>query len=138
MSAVIENTECSHCVDGPETYWYMAHKYLFDVDYARQLVSDGREPVEIDDESVQHAVETSVINEAHLAHVKTEYPGIIAHIWYTTEDGEVIHGHLLIDGHHRAARCLQLGLPFFATLLSEEESRTVLLKSPSPVAAVLA
>jgi SAM-dependent methyltransferase len=43
-----------------------------------------------------------------------------------------MQGHRLIDGHHRAARCLEEGTPFVAYLLSEEESRAVLLRSPDP------
>lgn len=130
MPAAAVETDCPHCVTGRETFWYMAHKYLYDVDLARTLVRDGREAVELDDESVQHSVDTSVIHEQHLPHVNTEYPGIIAHIAYRTETGEMIHGHVLIDGHHRAARCLQLEIPFFVHLLTEEESEIVLLKSP--------
>ena len=130
MSTATVETECPHCVTGRETFWYMAHKYLYDVDLARSLVRDGREAVELDDESTQHSVDTSVIHPGHLPHVKTEYPGIIAHISYRTEAGEMIRGHVLIDGHHRAARCLQLGIPFNVYLLSAEESETVLLKSP--------
>lgn len=130
MSAAAVETDCPHCVNGRETFWYMAHKYLYDVDLARSLVSDGREAVELDDESTQHSVDTSVIHAGHLPHVNTEYPGIIAHISYRTETGELIRGHVLIDGHHRAARCLQLRIPFFVYLLTEEESETVLLKSP--------
>lgn len=128
-TAALEN-DCPHCVSGRETFWYMAHKYLYDVDLARSLVRDGRESVELDDESVRHSVDTSVIHAAHLPHVKTEYPGIIAHITYRTETGEMIHGHVLIDGHHRAARCLELNLPFYVHLLTTEESELVLLKSP--------
>jgi len=125
----LEST-CPNCASGAETFWYMAHKYLYDVDHARQLVSDGRESVELDDESVRFSVDTSEINAAHLPHVNTEYPGIIAHIRYRTEEGEMVHGHLLIDGHHRAARCLELGIPFYVLLLTEEESEEVLLRSP--------
>lgn len=131
MSVRELETPCPNCVDGPETFWYMANKYLFDVDHARRLVADGRETVELDEESTQFSVKTSDINPRHLPHVNTEYPGIIAHIWYPDESGETIHGHLLIDGHHRAARCLELGLPFFVCLLTEDESEQILLRSPS-------
>ena len=49
-------SKCPHCRTGPETYWYLKHRYLFDVDLARKLVQDGREPVEVDDESVRQSV----------------------------------------------------------------------------------
>jgi hypothetical protein len=38
---------------------------------------------------------------------------------------------VLIDGNHRAARCLRDGLPFRAHLLTEAESEAVLLRSPA-------
>jgi hypothetical protein len=130
MSQATLETSCPNCATGAETFWYMAHKYLYDVDHARRIVADGREPVELDDESTQFSVDTSDINPGHLPHVNTQYPGIIAHIRYQNDDGEMIHGHVLIDGHHRAARCLQLGVPFFVCLLSEEESEQILLRTP--------
>ncbi len=127
--AELEMTDSSHSA-GPETFWYMAHKYLFDVDHALRLVADGREVVELDDESIRFSVDTSEINWEHVPHVNPELPGIIAHIFYQTEEGEMIHGHLLIDGHHRAARCIQLGIPFHVQLLTEGESEEILLKCP--------
>src|SRR2546430_4917733 len=94
--------ECRVCgAGGPETYWYMKHQYLFDVDLARRLVSDGRETVEVDPESVRRSVDLSEIYPEHVPHVDPSIPGIISHVWYTTDDGEVLHGHLLIDGNHR-------------------------------------
>ena len=134
MSAAMEGstTDCPHCRSGPETYWYMKHRYLFDVDLAREFVQDHRAPVEVEEESVRQSVEWSVIHPEHIGHVKTQYPGIITHVWYPQPNGEELHGHLLIDGNHRAARCLELGIPFFAHVLTEEESRRILLKSPEP------
>jgi hypothetical protein len=122
--------KCRHCQSGPETYWYLKRQYIFDVDLAKTFVQDGREPVEVEDESVRVSVDRSRIYPEHLEHVDTKYPGIITHVWYTEPTGERLHGHLLIDGNHRAARCLQLGIPFYAHVLSEEESLKIVQKSP--------
>ncbi len=122
--------KCPHCGDGPQTFRYMKSIYRFDINKAREIISDGRESVELEPDDVRFSVDTSRIYEEHLPHVDTKYPGIIAHIWYPTPEGEVLHGHVLVDGHHRAARCLQLGIPFFVHLLSEQESRDVLLQGP--------
>jgi hypothetical protein len=133
MSAPVPAAACPHCLrkDGTEVYRYhLGDGYEFDVEEARRLVGDGRGPVEVEPESVQKCVEYSRIFESHLDHVNPSAPGLIAHIWYVTEDGETIHGHLLIDGNHRAARCLRDGLPFFAHVLTEAESRAVLLHQP--------
>lgn len=123
-------SECKHCRTGEEVFRYMQRRYVFDIDTARALVDDGREAVEVEPADVRYAVETSRIYEEHLAHVNTKYPGIIAYVHYITEEGELVTAHLLIDGHHRAARCLQLGKPFFAYVLTEEESLDILHRSP--------
>jgi hypothetical protein len=123
---------CPHCKSGAETYRckYHGQRYLYDISRARELVLDGREAVEIDEESIRLEVAETRIHREHLPHVETKYPGIIAHVWFPMKDGELAHGHLLIDGNHRAARCLQLGLPYYAYILTEEESLQILLKGP--------
>jgi hypothetical protein len=100
------------------------------VNLANELVRDGRQPAELEEESLRYCVETTDLIQEHIGHVNPERPGIIAHVKYTTADGEIIHGHALIDGNHRAARCLQLGRPFFVYILSEEESERVVVRRP--------
>lgn len=121
---------CQRCRGGRETYLYLDRTYEFDVDRARKLVEDGREPVEVEDDSVRASVEHSDIDDDHVLHVNPAYPGIIAHIFYRTADGTEVQAHLLIDGNHRAARCLKDQRPFFAYVLSEEESRSIVVRSP--------
>jgi len=129
MTPTTPVSDCPRCQRSREFYWYLG-LYDFDVDKARQFVGDGREPVEVEEDSVRVAVDRTHMDEAHVAHVNPVYPGIIAHVRYRTEEGELIKGTVLIDGHHRAARCLQLQRPFFAYLLTEEESLSILVKSP--------
>ena len=121
---------CPHCKPGSETFRYLRRKFVFDVDRARKIVSDGREPMELDPSDVQKCVDDTRIYDEHVAHVNVEYPGIVAHLWFPTEDGQIVHAHRLIDGHHRAARCLQLGRPFLVHVLSEAESRKITLTAP--------
>lgn len=123
--------DCPHCRGGSESFRYMQSIYRFDIDKARELVSDGRQPIELEPDDVRFSVDTSRIYPQHVKHVNPEYPGIIAHIWYPEPNGNVLHGHVLIDGHHRAARCLELKRPYFVHLLTEEESRAVLLDGPN-------
>ncbi len=129
------NESCPRCwgEEKHEYFWYL-HLYDFDVEVARRFVADGREPVEVEEDSVRHSVENSVLYESHVGHVDASFPGIIAHVFYPAESGERIHAHVLIDGHHRAARCLREDRPFFAHILTEEESVAVLVKSPEMVA----
>lgn len=119
---------CPHCVGGAETYGYLKRKWVYDVDRARKLVSDGREAVALETSDVKYLVNDSRIHEEHINHVNTKYPGIIAHLWGPQKDGEVVHGHVLIDGNHRAARCLRDKIPFRAYLLTEAESERILLR----------
>ncbi len=124
--------ECPRCRGGHEYYWYLG-LYEFDVDKARGLATDGREPVEVEEESVRLSVRDSEMDEAHVGHVDPRFPGIIAHVQYQDEGGQMLRGHVLIDGHHRAARCLREGRPFLAYLLTEAESEAVLVGSPEVV-----
>jgi hypothetical protein len=123
--------DCPRCrVRGPEFYHYLNHSYEFDVDVARALAADGREPVEVDPDSLRASVRLSKVYKQHIDHVDLSCPGIIAFVWFTTDDGETFRGHLLIDGNHRAARCLRDDRAFFAYVLTEDESRQILVKCP--------
>ncbi len=117
---------CPHCATGAETYGYLKRAYVYDVDLARKIVSDGREPVELERDDVAYLVNDSKIYKQHVDHVNTKYPGILGHLWGPGEGGTWEHGHVLIDGNHRAARCLRDGLTFRAYLLTEEESEQIL------------
>jgi glutamate-1-semialdehyde 2,1-aminomutase len=122
---------CPRCgCHGKEVYNYMHSAYVFDVDRARALVSDGREPVELEEESVRGSVDHSRIHDDHVAHVNPSFPGIIAYLSYLDVTGDEVEAHLLIDGNHRAARCLRDQRPYYAYLLTPEESRAVLLRGP--------
>lgn len=122
---------CSICAArGAETYGYYRRRWVFDVDRARKLVSDGRQPIELSAADLEFCVETTRIHWMHVPHVDVQYPGIMAHVWHTHADGRRTHGHVLIDGNHRAARCLMMGRPFYIYVLSEAESRRILLREP--------
>ena len=114
----------------PHTFWYMSHRYLFDVDRAIELVDDGREMFELDERSARLAVKESTLNRSRLGFVDPEIPGIVAHIRYRDESGELLCGQVLIDGHHRACRCLEEGRPVLVRILDEKESLEVLLRCP--------
>lgn len=124
--------DCSRCNRGKgEAFWCLRNRYVFDVDMAREFVRDGNHDVmELEPEDVVYSVGRCEVNEGHLAHVDPSIPGIVAHIYFPNDDGQLVHGHRLIDGHHRAARCLQLGIPFPIYVLSEKESVKILMKAP--------
>lgn len=127
--------KCPQCQEGPEYYRMFYDQYKFDVDLARELTSDGREAFLLEKDDVEHAVAWAHIHEPHLDHVDLTYPGIVAHYWYVTEEDEVLHGTVLIDGHHRAARALRDNVPFYVRVLSEEESKQVTMREPEAVQA---
>jgi hypothetical protein len=123
-------SECPHCKGGAESFRYFKGAYKFDVDLARKIAGDGRKAIELTPDDVKYSVDISRIYPEHLEHVDTKYPGIIAHVWGPGRDGEWLHGHLLIDGHHRAARCVQLGIPYFVHILTKAESERVVIHGP--------
>ena len=123
-----DTPDCPHCVGGEETYGYLKRAWVYDVDLARKIVSDGREAVEIETDDVAYFVDNSRIHEQHLDHVNPVYPGILSHLWGQGHSGTIEHGHLLIDGNHRAARCLRDKIPFRAYVLTEDESEQILLR----------
>ena len=123
--------DCSRCSRGKgETFWCFRNRYVFDVDRARELVADGRPVFELDPADVAYSVGRCEVNEKHVAHVDASIPGIVAHVYFPADDGSLVHGHRVIDGHHRAARTMQLGVPFYVYVLSEEESVEILTKAP--------
>src|SRR4051812_29913191 len=125
QSQSVSREACPRCKSrGSETFYYMGGKYLFDVDKAAVICRDGREPVEVEDDSIREAIEDGTIDDFHLDHVDPTIPGIIAQIFHEHE-GETIQAHLLIDGHHRGARAMRDGLVFSCYLLDEKESKDI-------------
>ena len=122
---------CSRCSrTRGEVFRCFKKRYVFDVRKARELVADGRDKIELEPDDVTYSVNHNRINEAHVAHVDPSIPGIVSHLYFTESDGTLLHGHRLIDGNHRATRCLQLGIPFYVYVLTEEESIAILKPAP--------
>jgi hypothetical protein len=124
-------SRCSTCnSSGSETFWFLRHRFIFDVDRAREITQDGRRPQLLNRDDVRYAVDSSRIKESHVPHVQTRFPGIVARVRFIGKDGAVVRGDVLIDGHHRAARCLQLGRPFSVYLLNYNETDEILTRRP--------
>lgn len=136
-TATIPRSKCARCKlkthEGGEVFYHKDSAFKFDVDLALQIVNDGREPVQVDPESLRHCLRHTEVDEQHLPHVSIGRPGIIAHVTYHLDDGQTIVAHLLIDGNHRAARSLKDGLPFFAYLLDADETTRTLKRAPKTV-----
>ena len=123
--------DCSRCSrEGGEAFRCYRNSFKFDVTLARDIVADGREPVELDPDDIRYSLDRCEINEKHIDHVNEMIPGIVSHVFFPDADGEVHHAHRLIDGHHRAAKCLRMGIPFYVHVLSEEESIRILERGP--------
>jgi hypothetical protein len=91
---------------------------IFDVDKAKQTVSDGRSPHLVPAEMLSEILQFSEHEVSHLSHVNPEIPGII---------GQRFGGPFLLDGVHRGVRCRREGRDFRILLLSPEETRLCLL-----------
>lgn len=116
-----------------EVFYHRRGTYKFDVDLAIEIATDGREPVEVDEESLRRCIRNNEIDEEFLREVKIGRPGIIVNVPYQLDDGRTITGHLLIDGNHRATRCLRDGKPFYAYVLNEEETTRTFLRAPATI-----
>lgn len=125
-----KSDDCSRCTRNGEAFYCYKKNFVFDIDLAREFIADGREPVELDEEDVDHSINRCEINEGHLAHVNPDFPGIVGHLFFRDDDGTYAHGHRLIDGHHRATLCRRQGIPFLVHVLTEEESLAILIRSP--------
>jgi hypothetical protein len=97
-------------------------KYVFDVELARSIVSDGKhQAYGIPEDLLAKMLEVNEEHYAsHLDHVDPRIPGILA---------QRLGGICLMDGNHRARRCLRDGLPFNAYMLSMPESMECLIHS---------
>jgi hypothetical protein len=91
---------------------------VFDVTEAKRIASDSRAAEVVADQELRRMVEENDVEEAHLAHVDPEMPGII---------GQRFSGRFLIDGAHRAALALAEERAFSARVLSREETQSCLL-----------
>jgi hypothetical protein len=124
---------CSRCSRDPErgeVFRCYRGNYTFDVDLAREYISDGRKPVLMEADDVAYSIQRAEINEGHLEHVDPTLPGIVCHVFVPTTDGEIVRATRLIDGHHRAARNLRDGTDFYVYVLSQRESVKILIRSP--------
>lgn len=116
--------ECNICsqrkLGGAEVYELKGPggSSLFDVEKAQQIVSDGRRPEFLPREALAPLLAASRYEEAHLAHVDPARAGIL---------GQRFSGFFLLDGVHRAARCLQQGKDFHVFVLTPEETLSCLV-----------
>jgi len=125
----MKDKDCALCNDtGNEYFSYLFGMYVFDVTKAIEVIkATPRGTQVLSKESVEIALGWTRTNEKHVAHVDETIPGIIA---FFEHDG--IKGHVLIDGHHRAAKCVQLGKEFRVCVLSPEESVACISENNAP------
>lgn len=102
----------------------------FNVDMAARMVaSTPRQTTEPSKEWLESTMGMVNIDEKHLPNVDTAKPGIIAQL--TFKDGYRFTP--LIDGNHRATKCLQEGKQFTAHVLTPEESWKVMTSVTPPL-----
>lgn len=94
-------------------------RYFFNVDKAKAAVGEGRPLIAIDETSLRRMIMVNDYSPAHLAHVDPDKPGIMV---------QRFGGSVLIDGIHRAVRCLKEGRIFKAYSLTYEESLACLIR----------
>jgi hypothetical protein len=91
---------------------------VYDVDLAKRTVSNRRSAELIPFDTLTDLLQGSHHVEAHLAHVDPSKPGIL---------GQRFKGLFLLDGLHRATRCVREHHSFSAFVLSPEETLSCLM-----------
>ena len=91
---------------------------VFDVEKAKQIAAAGRRPVLVPADALAPFLEASHYEEAHLPHVGPGSPGIL---------GQRFSGLFILDGVHRAARCLHERRDFHAYVLTQQETLSCLV-----------
>lgn len=91
---------------------------VFNLDKAKLIVADGRRPVLVPEPQVMRFLARGDWCQMHLNHVNPERPGIAM----STSDGS-----LLLDGIHRAVRCVHERRTFYAYMLKQWEPRPCFL-----------
>lgn len=91
---------------------------IFDVERAKQICSDGRTPQLAPADALALLLPSTHYEEAHLLHVNPDVPGIL---------GQRFSGAFLLDGVHRAVRCLREKKDFYAYILTQEETLSCLV-----------
>ena len=91
---------------------------IFDVEKAKQIVSDGRTPRLMPGEILERLLQENSFELAHLRHVDLRRPGIV---------GQRSAGPFLLDGIHRGARAVRQNHNFYAFFINAEETQSCLL-----------
>jgi hypothetical protein len=121
----VSDPSCPECQEkrlSPQVYTlerFDQQTFAWAIELAINICSDGRTPSAVLPEHVNAILSVNDTNPSHLDHVDPNIPGIACVCGYAGEQPLLV----LIDGSHRAARCLRDNIPFFVYLLSEEESR---------------
>jgi hypothetical protein len=108
--------------------YYTILSLRFSIRFAQEMTRRN-DLIRVEPHVLQQWLVHARIDESHLAHI----PCIVGHgIMVTLPAG---CGMPLIDGNHRAARSLRQGTDFFAAVLDESETLTLLRKSMGRVIA---
>lgn len=91
----------------------------WDVELALHLCSDGRKAIRVHPVQLDEMLRVNRHWPDHLEHVDAAQPAIVSMLEYTDDSLPLL---CLIDGSHRGAKCRRDDLPFFAYLLTEQES----------------
>jgi hypothetical protein len=130
MLGVVDPKNCKTCRErlGRQCFTWQPRgedgEWWYDVQKAVAIVNadPGREVFELPDWNTREVLQWMEPDPGHLDHVDPKYPGIVAPFG----DQQV-----LIDGTHRAARCVRDGLPFAVVFLTEAEADACVIKSPT-------
>ena len=94
-------------------------RYFFNVAKAKTMAADGRPAIAIAESTLRSMASVNDYSRLHLAHVGPDTPGIMVRRF---------GGLVLLDGIHRAVRCLEEDRVFSARMLNYQESLACLVR----------
>lgn len=125
LGAIVDPERCAECRghrDGVQIYSSVRLcddvPLAWDVELALQICADGRAPEYVEPSQVVQMLKVNQTDPMHLDHVDPTIPGIACILDYAEDGRPVI---CLIDGSHRAARCLRDKIPFYICMLTKQE-----------------
>ena len=106
----------------------VGRRFTFNVTLAKEITA-GWDSSELPLADCLRFLQTNVTEAAHYAHVDVSLPGIVAQVPVRKANKETQVVITLIDGSHRAARCIREGLVFRARVMNFDVSLSCVMNS---------
>lgn len=124
--------KCERCQWAKDPTQIMQSRVLgvakFNVGHAELIISKRpRKPIEITVDQIRRQIAPYDVEPNHVGHVNERNPGIMAQVTHVKGVRRV-----LIEGNHRATKCLYKGKSFKVYVLTPRETNAVIIRKLTP------